>query len=625
MGSGGRLHLRRKDGTGCPTGSPESLFGSPGIYNGVYAISGDPSPLADFMSPNLRLNFHPLLRLSAAVFCGAILLCIPAAAQNLANEPQSPYGGDTVEEIIARVNDQVITSSDYNRALEEMESEDRQHGETMQQMAEDRQNLLRSLIDQQLWLSKGKELGITGDTELVKRLDDIRKQYNMASMEDLEKAAQEQGVSFEDFKQNIRNQIITQEVMRQEVGEKLQVTPGEARAYYEQHLQDYQQPESVHLSEILISANSDDAAKVAAAKAKAEDVEARLHADGDFAQLARSFSDGQTAAEGGELGQYRRGALAKVIEDATFSLKAGEWTQPIQTRQGWCIFKVTQHTQGGAQPYKDVQDQVEEALYESQMGPAIRQYLTTMREQAFIDIRPGYADTGASPNETKPVFSAYVPPAPKRKAKVERTRYRENTHGFRNKSEMVSDEAPANDTAASGKSSSKKGKKDKSERPGKKEKIRFGQAPRETLPTAANASNTEDAGALPETAAANDQENPLETQPVARKTRFSDRARTESKDKHKGQAVTVQDNIIRPAPPDAAEVADRQAQSAPLGLGGDTAAKKKKKHATTTGNKTRMSQEKKKPGEKQPAQMTPAPQEPGAPAPAGTPQQTQQQ
>ena len=90
----------------------------------------------------------------------------------------------------------------------------------MQQLSEAHKDLLRNLIDQQLWLSKGKELGINGETELVNRLNDIRKQYNLATMEDLEKAAQEQGYSYEDFKANIRNQIITQEVMRQEVGRR---------------------------------------------------------------------------------------------------------------------------------------------------------------------------------------------------------------------------------------------------------------------------------------------------------------------------------------------------------------------------------------------------------------------
>ncbi len=274
------------------------------------------------------------------------------------------------------------------------------------------------MIDQQLWLSKGKELGVTGDTELIKRLDDIRKQYHLDTIEDLEKAAKDQGVSFEDFKANIRNGIITQEVMREEVGSSIRFTPGEAERYYQQHLQDYSQPESVRLSEILLSTGTGDEAKAAAAKAKADDIETRLHAGADFSQLAKSFSDGTTAAQGGDLGEYQPGALPKLLEDKTFPLKAGQFTDPILTRQGYIILKVDQHIPGGAKPYKEVENQVEDAFYMSRMEPAIRSYLTKLREDAFIDIKPGYTDSGASPNETKPVYSAYIPPAPKKKAKV---------------------------------------------------------------------------------------------------------------------------------------------------------------------------------------------------------------
>ena len=142
--------------------------------------------------------------------------------------------------------------------------------------------------------------------------------------------------------------------MRQEVGAHIEMTPGEVQRYYEQHQQDYVQPESERLSEILISTGSpgtDDPAKVAAAKAKADDIEARLHAGGDFTQLARSFSDGTTAAEGGDLGQYKRGQLGKALEDKTFDLKTGQYTDPILTRQGYIILKVVQHTPGGPRPY----------------------------------------------------------------------------------------------------------------------------------------------------------------------------------------------------------------------------------------------------------------------------------
>jgi len=569
----------------------------------------------------------------AAILFGSLLFAGSGFAQNEPNSPESPYGGSTVEDIIARVNDQIITKSDYDRALAELEQEGRQHQQTMQEMAAARKDLLRNLIDQQLWLSKGKELGVTGDTELVKRLDDIRKQYNLDSLEDLEKAAKEQGVSFEDFKANIRNQIITQEVMRQEVGEHVQITPGEVARYYEQHKQDYVQPESERLSEILISANADDAAKVAAAKAKVDDIETRLHAGADFAQLARSFSDGSTAAAGGEMGQYRRGQLGKVIEDKTFDLQSGQYTEPILTRQGYIILKVVQHTQGGPRPLKDVEQQVEQDYYMSKMDPAIRDYLNKMRDEAFIKIAPGYSDSGATYAELHQsiTFSAYTPPAPKKKAKVERTRFRESTRTFRQKGGAAGEQAgpaadqsaaPAQQSAKTGKNKTNKNIEQATEKPGKREKIRYGQAPRETLPTAAANSSTENAGALPETASNVDQPaNPLEPTAPTKKTRFSDRAR-EPKTKTGATAGTTEANA-----PDAGEVADRQMQSAPLG-GDSPATKKKKKTATATGEKTRMSQQAKKPADqtqKPVQQPTPIPPVAGAPAPSDHPEAPQSQ
>jgi len=607
-------------------------------------------PVAHIMTPRLLRTFaafalDTMLVVVLVVGLAAGLLAGFSLAHAQANEPASPYGGIVAEGIIARVNDQIITKSDYDRALADMDQAGRQHQETMQEISAAHKDLLRDLIDQQLWLSKGKELNITGETELVKKLDEIRKQYNLETIDDLEKAASDQGVSFEDFKAQIRNQIITQEVMRQEVGEHIQMTPGEVERYYEAHKADYAQPESERLSEILVSTGGgDDPAKVAAAKAKADDIEARLHSGGDFAQLAKSFSDGPTAAEGGDLGQYKRGQLGKLLEDKTFDLNSGQYTDPILTRQGYIILKVVQHIPGGPRPFKDVTQDVEEAYYMSRMEPAIRDYLSKMRDEDFILINPGYTDSGATYAELHPsiAFSAYTPPAPKKKAKVERTRFRESTHTFRQKSGAAApatDEnaeptpAPATTPAAApaSKTKSKKGE----EKPGKREKIRYGQAPRETLPTASTNSSTENAGALPETAAnpetasnAEQPANPLEPTAPTRKTRFSARAREAKKPKGSG----APGDALAPAPPDAAEVADRQTQSAPLGLSGTTApTKKKKKAAETTAEKTRLSQQKKNPEDKAPApQPIPIPPVQGAPAPtpaqdAPQPQQPPQQ
>jgi peptidyl-prolyl cis-trans isomerase SurA len=570
---------------------------------------------------------------AAFVFSAALLASFSLAQAAHPAAPESPYGGTTVAEIIARVNDQIITRADYDRAMKELDNEARQRGASMQETSDAHKDLLRNLIDQQLWLSKGKVLGINGDTELIKKLDEIRKQYNLETMEDLEKAARDQGISFEDFKANVRTGIITQQVMREEVGKKIQFTPGEAQRYFEQHKQEYAQPESVTLAEILISTGTpaplvteqggvqpEDPAKLAAAKAKADDIEAKLHAGGDFTQLARNFSDGSTASDGGNLGQFQRNKLAKILEDKTFALKSGEFTEPIRTKQGYVILKVVQHIPNGVPAYKDVEAQVEENFYMSRMEPAMRDYLTTMREQAYIDIKPGFADSGASPRQTKPVYSSYTPPTPKKKKKVERTRFRESTRTFRQKAPQAaapsasSESASAAPPAAPAKKKSKKknaSADQASMKPGKKEKIRFGQAPSKTLPTAPD-TRTEDAGAVTQTAsAAPEPVNPLEASAAPeRKTRYSARAKQPKQPKPKGPKI----DTMAPSAPDAAEVADRQAQAGALGLAGDTSAKKKKK-STTSGDKTRLADKKKsgKPADNSgDSPLGPAP----APAPA---------
>src|SRR5579864_543171 len=160
-----------------------------------------------------------------------------------------------VEEIIVRVNNSIITSSDYARSKEQLKDEIKQQdaANADKVYAERERDVLRDLIDQQLLLEKGKDLGISADTELIKKLDEMRKQMNLDSMEELEKAAQSQGISYEDFKQNMRNQIITQQVIAREVGSHLNITKEEEQRFYEEHKSEMEQPEQIRLSEILVS------------------------------------------------------------------------------------------------------------------------------------------------------------------------------------------------------------------------------------------------------------------------------------------------------------------------------------------------------------------------------------
>jgi peptidyl-prolyl cis-trans isomerase SurA len=335
-----------------------------------------------------------------------------------------------VDEIIARVNDQIITRSEFEKAKTSRLEELKQAVPDWQSKWEQAQKeVLRDLIDRQLLLEKGKELGVTGETETVKRLNQMRQQMGLASMEDLEAEAKKQGVQFEDFKEQIRTGVVTEKVIGQEVGSKIHITNEEVQEFYNQHQKELEGPEEVSLSEILISTqpakenvqNKDnpnsgaqdkplpeDPAKVAEAQKKAEDAEKTLRSGNvKFEDLAKKISEGSTAAQGGALGTFKRGELAKEIEDATFSLKPAEYTKPIRTRQGFIIFKVNAHRSAGVPPLKEVEDRIREAIYSQKLEPAARAYLSKLREQAYIDIKPGYTDTGAVAGQAnKPVMVA---------------------------------------------------------------------------------------------------------------------------------------------------------------------------------------------------------------------------
>ena len=331
--------------------------------------------------------------------------------------------GDTVvEEIIARINNEIITRTEFSHAREQLRQDIQQQApqEADKIYAERQRDILRDLIDQQLLLQKGKDLGITGDTDLIKRLDEMRKQMGLQTMEDLEKAAEAQGVSYEEFKQTTRNQIITQRVIGQEVGSHMSLGKDEVKKFYDEHVADMKQPEQVRLSELLIApktpaattgtdsttppvAPADPDAALATAQAEAQDLLERIRKGGDFAELAKKYSNGPSAADGGDLKYFPRGVLAKELEDKVFALKAGEVTDVIRTKQGFVILKVTEHQTGGVPTLKEAEPRIQDAIYMQKLQPALRVYLTKLREDAYIDIKPGYIDSGASAKQTKPV------------------------------------------------------------------------------------------------------------------------------------------------------------------------------------------------------------------------------
>jgi len=335
---------------------------------------------------------------------------MPAAA--IKNPPAAPAtkltegaSGRTIEEIIARVNNEIITRSEYEKARASAEDDAKQEcaakctPEQLQADIEDRQkNVLRDLIDQSLLVQRGKDMGVSVEPEVIKKLDQIRIQNNLASMEDLEKAVSSQGANWEDFKNNIRSQILTQRVISGEVGSHITIGKDEVQKYYEAHQKEFIRPEQVALREIEVNTEGKKESELPDLKKKAETALQRVKDGEDFGEIAKRLSDGSTAKQGGFLGVYKRGELSKQLEDIVFKMKKSGLTDVLDTKQGYLVLQVMEHYDEGQQPLSKVENEITDKLYSGRMEPALRDYLKMLREQSYVVIKPGFQDMAGGGN-----------------------------------------------------------------------------------------------------------------------------------------------------------------------------------------------------------------------------------
>lgn len=330
-------------------------------------------------------------------FCG---ICV------LVSLSTSLFAADiaVVEEIIAKVNGDIITRSEVERGRKLIESELRQKGitgpELTKQVAERSKGVLSERIDQLLLVQKGKEMSINVDAEVSKYMAQLQSESKIADPEKFQAYVREQsGQPYEDFRNDMKNGMLTRRVINQEVGSRINVPKAEVQKYYEEHKTEFVRQEQVFLRELLISTENKDAKGIAAAEKKAKDLAARAKKGEKFGELARDNSDAASGKNFGELGAFKRGELDKKIEDMVFNADRGFVTEPMRIDKGFLILKVEERFKAGQAPFEEVENEVMEKLYMPRMQPAVRKYLTQLRQEAFLEIKPEYVDTEATPGK----------------------------------------------------------------------------------------------------------------------------------------------------------------------------------------------------------------------------------
>ena len=312
----------------------------------------------------------------------------------------TPLAADVLilEEIIVKVNGDIILRSEYERTLEQNRREvladaALTDAEREQRLGERERVVLRDMIDQRLLVQKGEELGIMVDAQVLRQRDEIMRRNNIDTTDDFEAWVLERtGEPAEDLMDRMRENFLSQGVLGQEVSRRVIVTREEIEQFYEENKDKYVRSEGVRLSQIFFTLEEDEEAK----RKQAEEVHGRVRRGEPFAEMARRFSEDEATKElGGDIGIYRRGMLRTEIEAAVFGQRQGFITEILEVPNGLLLLRVDQNFREGLAELEEVQEEIRAELSAPRFEPEIRKYLDELRAESYIEIRPGYADPGA--------------------------------------------------------------------------------------------------------------------------------------------------------------------------------------------------------------------------------------
>lgn len=312
-----------------------------------------------------------------------------------------------VEEIVAKVNGDIITRSEVEHTRGLITEELRRQGLSGPQLAEavreQEKNALRDQIDQLLLVQRGKDLNLNVDSDVTRRLAQIQSESKITDPDKFHDYIREQtGMSFEDFRDQMKKQLLTQRVIGDEISSRISVPEADLKKYYDEHPNEFIREEQVFLSQIFISTEGKTPEQAAAAQKKANEMVARARKGEKFSDLARDNSDDPaTARDGGQLPPYKRSdhLMDKQLEDMVFAMKKGQVTDPIKRPNGLLILKVDERFEAGKASFEEVKNEITEKLAGPKMEPKVREYLTRLREDAFLEIKDGYVDSGAAPGK----------------------------------------------------------------------------------------------------------------------------------------------------------------------------------------------------------------------------------
>ncbi|HEU0265677.1 MAG TPA: peptidylprolyl isomerase [Geobacterales bacterium] len=295
-----------------------------------------------------------------------------------------------VGRIVALVDTQIITSRDLEEEISQTirDAERRAPVDEATRVAI-RKGALDRIIDRKLVEQKIRELGIkVGDDEVRQSIEEVKKQ-NGLTQEALVTALTAQGLTYDAYKIQVKEQLERLRLVSQEVRSKIQVTEEESRAFYDANQAKFVTGEVLHARHIFIQLpTKSSAAETKKARATADKVLAEAKNGADFAELAKKYSNDPSGKNGGDLGDIKRGDLLPIIDEALNNLQPGMLSEVIVTSSGFHILKLESRAPGAPRPFAAAKAEIDELLYRQKSEQRFNQWLAELRKEAAIEILP---------------------------------------------------------------------------------------------------------------------------------------------------------------------------------------------------------------------------------------------
>ena len=342
-------------------------------------------------------DWRPAARTGRAIVLAALALA--GAGEAAAQPPGAPPGAPparVIERILVKVNGEIITQSDLEdrqiAAIRARGVQPATNAELFQLIGEVTPEVIANLVDELLLIQRGKELGYQlSDQQFEDFVDNVKEENGIESDEEFaEMLERQEGMSLDDFRRLVERQMLASQVQQVEILSRVAITDVEAREYYDAHLDEFTEPATATLREIIIAVpEGADAVGLADQRARdeAEAVLRRVTEGEKFSAVAVEASDAPTAANGGLIGPFRLSEISESIRELIATLEVGGLSDLRRTPQGYQILKLEALTENVAQPFDEVRDRISENVFNDRRLEEYRKYLDQLREEAIIDWR----------------------------------------------------------------------------------------------------------------------------------------------------------------------------------------------------------------------------------------------